>query len=90
MFNRKHTMTQHLPEWATKLLQALEIDSVQVNTQALEEIADTIKDDPATDHLLVGFIAGYAAGMAQGGGMASFEQAHAASVQFMGKHLSKE
>ena len=83
-------MTQHLPEWANELLETLELDSVQVDGEALERIADTIKDDPPVDHVLVGFIAGYAAGMAQGSGMASFERAHAASVQFMRKHLSRE
>ena len=83
-------MTQQLPEWATELLERLELDAIQVNIEALEKIAATIKDDPTKDHVLVGFIAGYAAGMAQGSGMAAFERAHTASVQFMGKHLARE
>ena len=83
-------MTQQLPKWATELLERLELDAIQVNIEALEKIAATIKDDPSKDHVLVGFIAGYAAGMAQGSGMASVERAHAASVQFMGKHLARE
>ncbi len=83
-------MTQALPEWATQLLAELEIDPVHVNVQTLEEIAHHVDDDPDQARLLVGFIAGYAAGLAQGGQMASFARAHGASVQFMHKHLTGE
>lgn len=83
-------MTQPLPEWATQLLTSLEIDPVHVDINALRRIADGIEYDPKTDELLVGFIAGYAAGMAQGSGMAGFDKAHAASVNFMAKNLVTE
>ena len=91
MFNRKHAlMTQSLPVWAADLLKALEIDPVDVDTAALRRIADGIDHDQHTDDLLVGFIAGYAAGMAQGSGMADFDKAHAASVRFMTKNVAAE
>ena len=83
-------VTHHLPKWASELLSALEIDPVDVNTDGLHQIADTVNEDPGTDQLLVGFIAGYAAGLAQGSGMAKFDTAHAASVRFMTKHLIRE
>ncbi len=90
MFNGKHPMIQHLPTWAQELLQALEIEPVQVNIEALEELAQTIPDNTPDPKLLVGFIAGYAAGLAEGSDMASFERAHSASVQFMRKYLTRE
>ena len=83
-------MTHPLPDWATNLLKALEIDPVDVDTDALRRIADGIENNPETDDLLVGFIAGYAAGMAQGSGMAGFDKAHSASVSFMVKNLVTE
>lgn len=83
-------MTQQLPSWASEILQALEIDPVNVDIDTLKAIAATINDDPLRDHLLVGFVAGYAAGLAEGTGMASFDRAHAASVQFMSKSTSLE
>lgn len=83
-------MTQPLPDWATQLLQSLEIDPVHVDVEALRRIADGIDYDHNTDELLVGFIAGYAAGMAHGSGMAGFAKAHAASVNFMAKNLLTE
>lgn len=91
MFNRKHPyMTQPLPHWARNLLSALEIEPVQVDIATLRDIADALEHDEQTDKLLVGFIAGYAAGLAQGSGMAGFDKAHAASVRFMTKSLGAE
>ncbi|WP_022871531.1 hypothetical protein [Yaniella halotolerans] len=83
-------MSQTLPEWANQLLQSLEIDPVAVDIAALQTVAHNINDDPQRDYLLVGFIAGYAAGLAEGGGMAPFDKAHAASVGFMRKNTSRE
>ncbi|GAA4107949.1 hypothetical protein [Enteractinococcus coprophilus] len=83
-------MTQPLPDWASNLLSALEIESVQVDIATLRHIADAIDHDEQTDKLVVGFIAGYAAGIAQGTGMAGFDKAHAASVSFMAKSLGTE
>ena len=88
MFNDKaQTMTQPLPQWAIQLLEALEIDPVEVDLEALQNISAHLEDEPSQDPIVTGFIAGYAAGLAQGSGMASFERAHSASVQFMQKHL---
>lgn len=83
-------MTSSVPEWATDLLEALELEPVHVRLETLQHLADSINTDPATDALLTGFIAGYAAGMAQGSGMASFDRAHNGSLQFMRKHVSGE
>lgn len=83
-------VTQHLPAWAIELLASLEIDSVEVDLETLDRIAATIDDGPSQAHLLIGFIAGYAAGLAEGGGMADFDRAHAASVRFMRKHVVGE
>ena len=91
MFNDKaQTMTQPLPNWATELLQALEIEPVEVNLEALSNISAHLDNDPNQDPILTGFIAGYAAGLAQGSEMASFERAHSASVQFMHKYLTQQ
>ncbi len=83
-------MAQPLPEWANALLTSLEIGTVDVDLDVLQEIAQNVNDDPHRDRILVGFIAGYAAGLAEGGGMATFDRAHAASVQFMYKSTSGE
>lgn len=83
-------MSHILPEWANQLLRSLEIDPVDIDIVTLQEIAQNLNDDPQRDRILVGFIAGYAAGLAEGGGMATFDKAHAASVQFMYKHTSRE
>ena len=89
MFNDKaQTMTQSLPNWATELLQALEIEPVEVNLEALQKISAHLDNDPNQDRILTGFIAGYAAGLAQGSEMASFERAHQASVQFMQQYFT--
>lgn len=83
-------MTHPLPAWATDILQSLELGAIEIDTVALRRIAETVQEDPPTDALLVGFIAGYAAGMAEGSGMAGFDKAHAASVRFMAKDLTRE
>lgn len=91
MFNgKRHHMTQHLPTWATELLASLEISPVEVDLETLNKVATTIEDDPSQAQLLTGFIAGYAAGLAEGGGMADFERAHSASVRFMRNHVIGE
>ncbi len=81
-------MTQPMPEWARQLLNTLEIQPVDINLEALQQISAQIQHDPHQDPMLVGFIAGYAAGLAQGGDMASFERAHQASVQFMQQYFT--
>lgn len=83
-------MTQPVPEWAADLLAALELEPLEVRIETLHQIAKSIQDDPETDQLLTGFIAGYAAGMAQGSGMASFDRAHTGSVRFMRKYVAGE
>lgn len=83
-------MTQPLPGWAADLLDALEIDPVEVDVPTLEELSTRTPDDPTKARLLIGFIAGYAAGLAQGGSMASFDRAHAASLRFLRKQLMRE
>ena len=83
-------MTQPLPTWATELLAALEIDPVDVDLGALQVLSHHLEEEPREAGVLVGFIAGYAAGLAQGGQMASFERAHRASIQFMRQHLTRE
>ncbi|MGO1536089.1 MAG: hypothetical protein ACTHWM_04115 [Yaniella sp.] len=83
-------MSHILPEWANQRLRSLEIDPVDIDIVTLQEIAQNLNDDPQRDRILVGFIAGYAAGLAEGGGMATFDKAHAASVQFMYKRTSRE
>lgn len=83
-------MPQPLPAWAHNLLQALEIDAVNIDVAALQNLATKTSDDPNQAHILVGFIAGYAAGLAEGSGMTGFDRAHAASVQFMHKTLAVE
>jgi len=84
------TMTQPLPAWASHLLHALEIDAVNIDADALQGIAANVTTAPDRDQLLVGFIAGYAAGLAEGSGMATFDKAHAASVRFMQRSTSGE
>lgn len=81
---------QPLPVWAQNLLHSLEIDTVNVDIDILQSIASTIKDDPNRDRLLIGFIAGYAAGLAEGSDMTTFDHAHAASVKFMYKIATME
>jgi len=83
-------MTQSLPHWATELLEALEIQPVEVDLQTLEDISSSLPDESPKNRLMVGFIAGYAAGLAEGGGMASFDRAHAASTRFMRQQLTQE
>lgn len=83
-------MTQPVPEWAADLLAALELEQVEVRLETLHQIAKSIQDDSDTDQLLTGFIAGYAAGLAQGSGMASFDRAHTRSVRFIHKYLTGE
>lgn len=83
-------VTQPLPDWASNLLHSLEIDPVEVDTQTLQGIAANISTASDRDQLLVGFIAGYAAGLAEGSGMATFDRAHAASMQFMYRNTSEE
>ena len=83
-------MTQPLPDWAANLLKSLELEPVDVDIDVLRRIADGVDHDESTDELFVGFIAGYAAGMAQGSGMVGFDKAHAASVNFMTKNLVTE
>lgn len=83
-------MPQPLPEWANDLLGSLEIGPVDVDIDVLQKIVQNLNDDPNRDRILVGFVAGYAAGLAEGGGMATFDRAHAASVQFMDKATSRE
>ena len=83
-------MSHILPEWANQRLRSLEIDPVDIDLVTLQEIVQNLNDDPQRDSILVGFIAGYAAGLAEGGGMATFDKAHAASAQFMYKRTSRE
>lgn len=77
------SVTQSLPGWASILLRSLEIDTVDIDIEGLQAIAAHFTADPNRDQLLVGFIAGYAAGLAEGSDMATFDRAHAASVQFI-------
>lgn len=83
-------MTYSLPSWATELLESLELPAVELDLDTLQHLIATLGDDAEHAPLLVGFIAGYAAGRAEGEGMASFERSHAASVRFMAKSLSGE
>lgn len=83
-------MTHPLPDWANELLAALEMNPVDVDTATLLQLAQRLNHDPETDPVHIGFVAGYAAGMAQGSGMADFDKAHAASLRFMSKMLDKE
>lgn len=83
-------MSQTLPQWANQLLRSLEIEAITIDVAALQEIAHNINDEPQRDQILVGFIAGYAAGLAEGSGMAAFHKAHAASVRFMHKNSPGE
>ena len=83
-------MTQPLPTWATELLTALEIEPVNIDLGALENLSQHLDETPREAGILTGFIAGYAAGLAQGSQMASVERAHKASVQFMRRHLTRE
>ena len=63
---------------------------MDVDAAALQDISNQLDEDPREAGVLVGFIAGYAAGLAEGSQMASFERAHRASVQFMRQRLTRE
>jgi len=78
-------MSAASPPWATRILTQLEIEPVDIDIAALKRIAENLDASHSTDQLVVGFLAGYAAGLAQGADMASFERAHAASLKFMDK-----
>lgn len=84
-------MTTSLPAWAQQLLVNLELSPIEVDTAALHQLVNAVNAHPtAKDALVMGFIAGYAAGMAQGEGMASFDRAHTASLRFMHRTLTGE
>lgn len=71
--------------WANRILTQLEIEPVEIDIAALKRVAANVHADQSEDQLVVGFLAGYAAGLAEGAEMASFERAHAASLSFMDK-----
>lgn len=83
-------MTAALPSWANQILAQLEIDSVEIDIATLGRIAANLDLTQIQDKLTIGFIAGYAAGLAEGAQMASFDHAHAASLKFMDKITAAE
>ncbi|HIW47053.1 MAG TPA: hypothetical protein H9884_09175 [Candidatus Yaniella excrementigallinarum] len=78
-------MTAASPPWANRILKQLEIEPVDIDIAALQRVAANLHANQSDDQLVVGFLAGYAAGLAEGAEMASFERAHAASLKFMDK-----
>ncbi|WGH80534.1 hypothetical protein QDX25_06785 [Auritidibacter ignavus] len=79
---------QFSPQWAHALLQALEIDPrIEINSAQLHQISCEQHLQTAPEHLTLGFIAGYAAGLAEGSRQAEFPQAHRASLRYIARVL---
>lgn len=79
------------PEWFAELAHALELGDVPVTVQLMQQVVGRVPDDDeATTELsagLVGFLAGYATGLAEGTGQADFDRAHRAALKFISGQL---
>lgn len=90
------TPQQHSPQaqadWPDRLMAALEIEGVTPDTARVARIARVAAavsghDD---DGAVTAFIAGYAAGLAEGTGQAGFDRAHAASLRAIERLLAAD
>ncbi|NUL44240.1 molybdopterin-guanine dinucleotide biosynthesis protein [Cellulosimicrobium funkei] len=69
--------------WPAEVMTALELDGVHPDFARLERLARTAAEASGNDGDVVAtaFIAGYAAGLAEGSGQADFDRAHHASLR---------
>ncbi|MGD6980847.1 MULTISPECIES: hypothetical protein [Citricoccus] len=83
---------QYPAGWPERLMAALELSGVSPDTARLSRAARIAaaasgQDDDAA---ATAFIAGYAAGLAEGSGQAGFDRAHAASLRAIERLLAAE
>lgn len=75
--------TPQNPLWVTQLLNDLEIDDVYIDQPQLEKL------EAAAGENIIGFIAGYAVGLAEGTGQADFPAAQRAALKFISRWISE-
>ncbi|MFC4430919.1 DUF6457 domain-containing protein [Citricoccus alkalitolerans] len=77
--------------WPAELMTALELDGVHPEFAWLERLARNAADASGDDGdaAATAFIAGYAAGLAEGSNQASFDRAHRASLRRIERLLDR-